>query len=658
MLRAVTSAQVNWHTVISKAISETDVTSVQLCSYIVEAIRTSGPDQRNANIEELCAYLEANPTAAKVLGDAVRKIVTQSDVTLLLTESGVPGNYGFAKELINRLEQRFIPELEDPLDLRTRLRTIFHHHDDYKWVSAAPDMLWVRLLMALAIGKGRKGPISTEWATSLRILSFHIASLGLQPEITHRLPHLDDANSPFLKLPESVLCFTNASSIEQDDTKTRSCLHEVLETIKACQAQVERLRAEKGIYGTSLRLTSLSFRLSQLLNRLESLLLLTVASENDFRTHLIRLFREVVKAENTRSHVSPHIKMSGDLLAYQVVEHAAKKGSKYITSGREDYWRFFLASLGGGFIVAIFALIKLLLKTQSVPLGVEAVMFGVNYSVCFVIIYLTGSALATKQPAMTANTLARSLERDEQGIHLGRLEDLIVQVWRSQFISFVGNLMMALPVAFVLSILFHQVTGNPLIDESSSKKLLEGIHPWESGALIYASIAGIFLFLSGLVAGWVDNRNLYMKYPERIANHPLLVGLLGSSKARRAGAFIDRNMGIMAGNIVLGFCLGSTATVGEILGLPVDIRHIAFSSAEYGVSLEVLGSTLPMRFVVNAAFGVMLIGLVNFLVSFGLSLAMALESRQIRFGETRRLLWHLLQRLVRRPVDWFFPPGK
>ena len=257
---------------------------------------------------------------------------------------------------------------------------------------------------------------------------------------------------------------------------------------------------------------------------------------------------------------------------------------------------------------------------------------------------------------MTANTLAQSLERDERGIHLARLEDLIVQVWRSQFISFAGNLMMALPVAFVLSILYFQVSGVALIDEPASQKILEGIHPWKSGALIYAAIAGIFLFLSGLVAGWVDNRNLYMNYPERIANHPLLVSLIGSARARRVGAFIDRNMGIMAGNIVLGFCLGSTATIGEILGLPIDIRHIAFSSAEYGISLEVLGNAMPGRVVAHAALGVMLIGLINFLVSFGLSLTMALESRQIRFIETRRLLWHLLQRLIKRPIDWFFPP--
>ena len=80
--------------------------------------------------------------------------------------------------------------------------------------------------------------------------------------------------------------------------------------------------------------------------------------------------------------------------------------------------------------------------------------------------------------------------------------------------------MMALPVAFLLSILFHQFAGRTVVDEATSEYLLKGMDPWGSGALIYASIAGVFLFMSGLVAGWVDNRNLFSQYPERIGNHP------------------------------------------------------------------------------------------------------------------------------------------
>ncbi len=648
--------QLNWHEVVNRVISAPRRTSVERLLFIIEVLRECDPERRIEEFENLCIYSENHSSSAECLGDIICDVVLQSDATLLLTESGIQGNKGFVRELMDRLEYRILPDLDITNDLRVSLRALFHDKNDHVWLKAIPDTLWIRLIAALGIGVGNKPRITEEWATSLRILSHHVASLGLQPEITHRLTHLDDADSPFLMLSETVLSYINVVSLGAASDKTDHHMHVALQTAKTCQIQVERLRAEKSRYGTSLHLTSLSFRLLQLLNRVESLLLLSTANKDEFRAYLVRLFLEVVEAENRRDHIGPYIKRSGDLLAFQVVEHAAKKGSKYITTTRREYWMFFLASLGGGLIVAVFAMIKLLLKLPEVPLGIEALLFGVNYSVCFVIIYLTGSALATKQPAMTANTLAQSLKRDEDGIHLERLVGLIVRVWRSQFISFAGNLLMALPVAFALSFLFRHVTGTTIVDEATSTKLLEGINPWLSGALIYAALAGVFLFFSGLVAGWVDNRNLFRQFPERIANHPALIRLLGAAKAKRLGAFWDRNLGILAGNIVLGFCLGSTATVGKILGLPIDIRHIAFSSAEYGVSLEVLGNTTAHVLIINATLGVMLIGLVNFLVSFGLSLAMALESREVRFGETRRLLKLLVRRLISRPIDWFFPP--
>ena len=656
MLRGTVTTQNHWHKLFDEVVSGANTTAIQICTRLIDKIRKSGARERYTNFEDLCVYLEENTLHASIISDAVCELVSHSDLTRLLTESGVQSSDGFAAELKNRFVQRMVPELEDPNDLRTHLRTVFHKDNDYKWVSAVPPMLWDRLMKAIGIGERKVFAPTEEWASSLRILSHHVASLGLQPEITHRLPYLEGTDSPFLQLPDAILCFTKMVEERQHDVADSSCLQRVLAALASCQEAVERLRSEKSLYGTSLRLTSLSFRLFQLLSRLEMLIKLTVSNNKDFRSLLIQLLHQVVEAENTRNHIIPHVKKSGDLLAYQVVEHAAKKGSKYITSGWKDYWKFYAASLGGGLIVAIFAVIKLLLKDTGLPLGVEALIFGINYSLCFVIIYLTGSALATKQPAMTANTLARSLARDETGLQLNRLEDLIVQVWRSQFISFVGNLMMALPVAFILSVAYHQFTGTTVVDQATSVGLLEGILPGGSGALIYAAIAGLFLFMSGLVAGWVDNQNLYMKYPARLAHHPWLIKLIGETRAQRVGAFIDRNMGIMAGNVFLGFCLGSTASVGEILGLPIDIRHIAFSSAEYGVSLEVLGSTVPSGLVVNAAYGVILIGLINFLVSFGLSLVMALESRQVQFNETRRLIGRLIKRLFRRPFDWFFPP--
>jgi site-specific recombinase len=56
--------------------------------------------------------------------------------------------------------------------------------------------------------------------------------------------------------------------------------------------------------------------------------------------------------------------------------------------------------------------------------------------------------------------------------------------------------------------------------------------------------------------------------------------------------------------------------------------------------------------------GVILIGFLNFFVSFGLSLMTALESRRITWEEVRLLLRHLGGRFLQRPLEWFLPPAE
>jgi site-specific recombinase len=628
---------------------------LEALQHIAEGLRDGPGEDPAYRLAALCRELEDHPGLAAPLGNELRALLKRARISRALTESGVPTTRGFFGELVARMSQRFFPEPEDPSDLRTLVRTVFPRPADHLWVRAIPLRTWTRFLDALGITADSVPGVDEELASAIRILAHHVGSLGLQPEITRRLPHLEEPDSPFLALSERVLVyirsFENGESGDEEPL-----LLEALETVALCRAQVERLRAEKGIYGTSLRLTGLSFRLLRLLDRLELLLHLTEPVERDFQGSAVALFRELVSAENTRDHLLPHIRESADLLAYQVVEHAAKKGSKYITSGRSDYFRFFLSSLGGGLVVAIFSLFKVVMGGWNVPLGIEAFLYGVNYSLCFVLIYLTGATLATKQPALTANTIAQALgDPDER--HLVELENLVVRIWRSQFVSFVGNLAMALPVAFLLSEVFFRLSGSMVADSGKATEMLGGLHPWQSGTVLYAAAAGVFLFAAGLVSGWVDNRNLYARIPSRVAHHRLLIRLMGPGRAAGLAGFLDRNLGILAGNVFLGFALGSLGTVGEILGLPLDIRHIAFASAEFGTALEVLHFQVVWPVLWPIALGIVLIGLVNFVVSFGLSLVTALESRRITWNETRVLARHLGYRFMARPLDWFFPPG-
>lgn len=622
---------------------------------VVDGLRPAADGDASAHLRALCDHLEASgPETRMRLSALLRGVVSEAHVHAALTRSGIPGGEGFLAELLGRLGRRALPPTPDPTDLRDVVRQVFPDRNDHRWVAEVPDALWRRLLDLLGITAESVRGVDPELAHALRVLAHHAASLGLQPEVMDRLRPDRPGTSPFLELGHRVLRYLE--SFENDvDGDEEPLLDEALEVVARCRADVERLRREKRIHGTSLWLTALSFRLLRQLDRLEVLLHLTEPVQRDFQGSAVRLFKEVVEAERTRDRIRPHLKMSADLLALEVVEHAARKGSKYITSGRRDYLVFLLSSMGGGLIVAFFALAKVVMAQWALPLGIQALLYGINYSLCFVLIYLTGATLATKQPAMTANTLARSLGRGDADLE--GLEDLIVRVWRSQFISFVGNLAVAFPAAYLLSDLFLLAAGGMVTGPEKAATMLGELHPWRSGTLAYAAMAGVLLFAAGLVSGWTDNWIRHRDIPGRVRGHPRVLRALGAERADRLATGLDRKLGAVAGNVFLGFGLGSLGTVGEILGLPLDIRHIAFASAELGMSLEVLGGDAPAGLVGPVALGVALIGLINFLVSFGLSLMVALESRRIGFRDTRTLLRHLGRRLWRRPLDWFFPPA-
>lgn len=86
------------------------------------------------------------------------------------------------------------------------------------------------------------------------------------------------------------------------------------------------------------------------------------------------------------------------------------------------------------------------------------------------------------------------------------------------------------------------------------------------------------------------------------------------------------------GNFLFGVFLGSTATIGYIFGLPIDIRHIAFASANLAHGLfNISADDISWSLILISILGVALIGLVNLIVSFSLALFVALRSKEVRF---------------------------
>src|SRR5690606_27772554 len=95
-----------------------------------------------------------------------------------------------------------------------------------------------------------------------------------------------------------------------------------------------------------------------------------------------------------------------------------------------------------------------------------------------------------------------------------------------------------------------------------------------------------------------------------------------------------------------------------LLGLPIDIRHVTFSSAFAGFAFIGLDFNITGKVLATVLIGIWLIGTVNLLVSFSLALYVAMKSRKVTFKQWRLLIKGLLKRLITSPGQFFLPPKR
>src|SRR6185436_10171288 len=90
--------------------------------------------------------------------------------------------------------------------------------------------------------------------------------------------------------------------------------------------------------------------------------------------------------------------------------------------------------------------------------------------------------------------------------NLYNLAVTVAKVSRSQIASFFGNLIIVFPLTFLLAWLYHRTFHVKIADGEAAISLLKEQHPWLSPSLFYACITGFFLFLSGIIAGYIQNK--------------------------------------------------------------------------------------------------------------------------------------------------------
>jgi len=618
-------------------------------------------DAPGRRIEQLAVVLRTESEARRCLRNALLRLLAETHSVHLFSDTGVLSSEGFSSALSRRIWHRILPDVINTDYLADALSVLFDRPDDHQWMEAAGYEAWLDLAQAIDIDHGAssdKGKLALQIVAAMEVLSYRITSIGLEPELVRNYPAIERHESPFLAQSAEVRSFVDEyrqAATDKRDAQMDSRQVDVL--LEQCTDIIARIRKQARTTGASVSLTYQLVRLEQSIARFRQLMALLEAPPAERNPLAVRLFLELVVADNRRYRIGDLLSQNIELLAQRVTGSAGRMGEKYIANSRDEFWGLFRAALGAGFFIAFMAALKIGFGFAEHAPIVTAVGNSLIYGLGFVLIYLVGFTVATKQPAMTAATIAASIRSTEaQPDRLEGLADLVVATLRSQLIAILGNLLLAFATAALVGHWLYVQCGSHFLTETKAEDLLGALDPLRSPAIAHAAIAGVCLFLSGLITGYFDNRAVYNRIPERIAQRPRLRRLLGRQRARRLGDYLGHNLGGIAGNFFFGCMLGSMGTLGYILGLPLDIRHIAFAAANYAYALVSLEWATVVCTVVVAGVGVLLIGLTNLMVSFSLALFVAMRAQRVRFNEGRRLLWMVLRRTARAPQRLFWPP--
>jgi site-specific recombinase len=669
---------------------------IDLLVDLVDKLRPRNPrnhDYACAQVRTLTQLLRGNDEQAWALRRYITTLLETRRHTSLYSDVGILSNDGFFTELKKRIAYRILPPALDELYLSDTLDRVLCREDDYQWIRAVPTADWLALfdVIAQAPPPGDAAPDRARQVTlrglldAVRTLSCRICALGLEPRLIHAHMEIEEVDSPFLMQNIETNHYLDgyARLLAGDATVMEDARH-LLVMLDQCEDVVLKIRRGAMSSGTTVALTYLLVALTQSIDRMRKLLYLVDTSGDlpaapsldldalareasgagaeevtQRRAAAVAMAQELAEAHNTKYRVRGLLRDNVDLLARNVTENASRTGEHYVAERRTELRSMFRTSAGAGLIVGCMAIIKILISYQHRAPLIEALLYSINYAFGFMLVHVLHFTIATKQPAMTAARIAAALHESAQHgsarrqVDVESMASLVTKVFRTQIVAVLGNLVTTIPTAFALAYGWWYVFGQHLVTPEKAHHLIADSHPWQSLALLHAAIAAVWLFVSGLVSGYYDNKALYTRMGQRVQQLRWLRRLLGQERSLRFARYLEDNLGGLMGNLVFGVLMGVTGTVGFLLGLPLDVRHVTFSSANFAIGFVGLGQQIDTETAAITVLGIVLIGLVNLTVSFGLALWVALRARKVRFHHGFRLLRALGRRLRTAPLDFF-----
>lgn len=667
----LTTLQTELSHALQKICDACEKPDVPLLKKLLDILRENADDEHSAN-EQMSVFirlLRENPSMADGFCLFLLNLFSSYRQTAIYTDMGVLSDASFLSQFHALLGQRILPPVPDDKDLTTLFHLLFSGKTR-DWIDLINERWWLELVVLLNPPVGSENVVRQLQANILKaivILSHRISGIGLHSDMLHIFPNPQVNQNTFIELNHEVREFVELyqKNYLQTGNQTLPVAPADSSQIFVLTDQTEMMMQtiRKRIYktGITIRTTNILVRLEQNVHRLEVLLDVLADDKNRQKKALVELIHSLYEGSRSRTSFRYLFGINTALLSRKVTENASKMGEHYISTDKKGYKKMYKKAGIGGLLIGFMASLKVLASYLDVSLFNIAFIYSMIYGLGFVMIHIIGGTVATKQPAMTAAAIASTIS-EATGKKVGqmtKLAELVVDILRTQFIAIVGNMSIAMPIALGVSMFWYYVLGEPFVGIRKADYLLHELNPFASLAIVHAGIAGVYLYISGLIAGYYDNLAVHNRIGDRLKAHPTLQRCLKPEKLTRFSQFVEQNMGAMMSNFIFGCFLGSTGTIGIIFGLPLDIRHIAFSSANFvhGVfNMYANTGLLPDIGIILISFlGVLVIGFINLLVSFSLALITALRARNVKMFEWKYLFGLVSSHFISQPSDFFIP---
>lgn len=574
---------------------------------------------RNLRLKFLFQFLERHPEEGTFLAGILQEIIIPGGAVGLYCLTGISENPGFLIELSNRLVEKALPDTFTEKDISETFKNLFATEEDAAWVESSFNQI-----LPLITEFAQRYAISFE---SLRndkdeamiVLGAQVASLGTNKDIRRRLDKQRFSDSSFLRLNRAI---------NRDQREDGLILREISES----RLDLQTIRKNIEATGVSVDLIFKLEKIDSILDRIEMLIYLGKEYGQDARPVITgqfigRLIRDELKSRSVNDYIRENI----HLLTRKIVERAGEKGEHYIASTPSERRDLFKAAALAGLLTTFTAVVKYYIGIFHLPLFFEGFFFFMNYALGFLMMQKWHLALSSKQPAYTASALSTKFESFKRTKELDEVTSEVKKITHSQLITTVGNLLLVIPFTIAVDWGWYYFSGQHMMSAEYAVATLGKHDIFTSLTIPYAILTGIFLWLSSVVAGWVENWLVFRDIPEALRNNNLLKDTLGKAQVNFMANHFASTMGGIAGNLSIAFFLAAPIIIGKFTALPLDIRHVTLAAGTVTLALNSLEWNFlnDWPVMLRMVISILTIGFFNFSVSFYCALKMAANARKV-----------------------------